>query len=70
MTKTRVDIYRQKILIETLTKNLHNTLTIATSTQIEKFCTIAVQCEGYLWIDQHDALKGSNNIIEFGSIRL
>ena len=70
MTKARVDIYRQKILIETLTKNLHNTLTIATSTQIKKFCTITVQREGYLWIDQHDALKSCNDIIEFGSIRL
>ena len=70
MTKTRVNIYRKKILIETLTKHLHNTLTIAASTQTKKFCTIAMQREGYLWIDQHDALKSSNDIIEFGSIRL
>ena len=70
MTKTRVNVYRQKILIESLTKYLHDSLTIATSTQTKKFCTIAVQRERYLWINQYDALKGGNDIIEFGSIRL
>ena len=42
MTKARINIYRQKILIETLTKNLHNTLTIATSTKTKQLCPVTM----------------------------
>ena len=63
-------IYRQQIVIKLLAEDIQNALAKIRRPQIEHFRAIAAQGKGNLRIHQGDALKGSQDIIQFGGVRL
>ena len=63
-------IHRQQVMIELLAKDIQNTLAQIRRTKIEHLGAIAAQGKGNLRIHQGDALKGCQDIIQFGGVRL
>ena len=57
-------------LVDFLAEDIHNTLPHTTLLEIVKFRPVVVESEGDSGINQCYALKGSDDVVEFGGVRL
>ena len=60
----------QQVVVEPLTKDIHNALSQCTRMKIHHLQSIAMHGERYLGIDECYALKGCHYVIEFGGVAL
>ena len=65
-----VHCHGQQVLVEAFAEDIDDALPQACGWQVGNLRSIAVEGECHLWVDEHDALVGSEDIVEFGTVRL
>ena len=60
----------QYVVIEFLAEHIYYTLSQAAFTQVEHLHAIAMERKVYLWINKHNTLKSSKDVIKFRRVRL
>ena len=68
LTDSRLHAYRKQILTIAPSIDIGDALAQRASTQVHQFLSITMEREANLRIDQHDTLKGGQNIIQFRGI--
>ena len=63
-TERRLHLHGQEVLVETIAKDIDDTLAQAAGPQVEQFRVVAVQTEDDVGIDQYDALKCRQDVVE------
>ncbi len=59
---------RQQVLVDALAENIDNALAQAATLEIVHLRPVARERERQLGIDQHDALEGTDDVVEFGAV--
>ena len=70
LADARFNLQWQQILVEAFAEYFDDALACASLAQVEHLCTIVVEGEVYLWINQHDALKCGKDVVQLCGIRL
>ena len=65
-----VDVEGQKVLIEPLSKDVNDALPWHACTQIKQECGAVAQGEVDVGVDQGNAFKGRDDVVELGGVRL
>ncbi len=65
-----LDMYGQQVLVDALAKHLDDALAQLAGPEVEHLRPVAVEGEGDVGVDEHDALEGRDDIVEFGGVRL
>ena len=66
----RLDMDGQQVLAVAAAIDVGDALQVVAAAQVHEFLAVAVQGEGYLGIDQHDALEGRQDIVQLGGVGL
>ena len=69
-THSRLNIHGQQVLVDSLAKNINDSLTSIACFHIHQFRIVTMQSKANFRINQYDSLKSSQDIIKFRGIRL
>ena len=68
--ETRLHVYRQQKLVYSFARNVHNALTQSARFQAQHLRAIAKQRKRHVRIDQCNAFKSSDYVLQFGVVTL
>ena len=69
-THRRVDIERQKVLIDFLAEDVNDALSQTAGTEIIHLVVVIIKRESYLGIYKGYTLESAYNVVKFGGVRL